>query len=54
MKHILDKGFRYKPSFDTDIRKTFDRLRRAKLQADEERRKEKVTQLPITNTRRSS
>jgi hypothetical protein len=53
VKHILDKGFRYKPSFDTDIRKTFERLRRAKLQADEER-KEKVTQLPITNTRRSS
>lgn len=53
MKHILDKGFRYKPSFDTDIRKTFERMRRAKLQADEAR-KGKVAQLPITNTRRSS
>jgi hypothetical protein len=28
MKHILDSSFRYKPSFDTDVRKTFDRVRR--------------------------
>jgi hypothetical protein len=28
MKHILDSTFRYKPSFDTDVRKTFDRVRR--------------------------
>jgi hypothetical protein len=28
MKHILDSAFRYKPSFDTDVRKTFDRVRR--------------------------
>ena len=28
MKHILDSSFRYKPSFDTDVRKTFDRIRR--------------------------
>jgi hypothetical protein len=28
MKHILDSSFRYKPSFDTDLRKTFERIRR--------------------------
>jgi len=28
MKHILDSSFRYKPSFDTDVRKTFDRIRK--------------------------
>jgi len=26
MKHILDSSFRYKPSFDTDVRKTFATL----------------------------
>jgi hypothetical protein len=28
MKTILDASFRYTPSFETDVRKTFDRLRR--------------------------
>ena len=28
MKHILDSTFRYKPSFDTDVRKTFERARK--------------------------
>jgi len=28
MKHILDSDFRYRPSFDTDVRKTFDKVRR--------------------------
>jgi len=28
MKHILDSNFRYKPSFDTDVRKTFERARK--------------------------
>jgi hypothetical protein len=28
MKHILDSDFRYRPSFDTDVRKTFDKIRR--------------------------
>jgi hypothetical protein len=32
MKHILDSSFRYKPSFDTDVRKTFDRIRRQQQQ----------------------
>ncbi len=28
MKHILDSSFRYRPSFDTDVRKTFERVRK--------------------------
>lgn len=28
MKSILDSSFKYTPSFDTDVRKTFERVRR--------------------------
>jgi hypothetical protein len=28
MKHILDPEFRYRPSFDTDLRETFEKARR--------------------------
>lgn len=28
MKWILDPAFRYTPSYDTDVRKTFERIRR--------------------------
>jgi len=28
MKRILDSSFQYKPSFETDIRKTFARIRK--------------------------
>jgi hypothetical protein len=28
MKHILDTSFKYTPSLETDLRKTFERLRR--------------------------
>jgi len=28
MKRILDSSFRYRPSFDTDVRKTFEKIRR--------------------------
>jgi hypothetical protein len=35
MKHILDSDFRYRPSFDTDVKKTFERIRR-QLQAKEQ------------------
>jgi hypothetical protein len=27
MRHIFDPSFRYRPSFDTDLRKTFERVR---------------------------
>lgn len=28
MKRILDASFRYTPSFDTDVRRTFERIKR--------------------------
>jgi hypothetical protein len=34
MKHILDSSFRYRPSFDTDVRKTFDKIRRQQTTLD--------------------
>ena len=33
MKHILDSDFRYRPSFDTDVKKTFEKIRRQHQQA---------------------
>ncbi len=51
MKRILDRSFRYRPSFATDLRKTFERVRReqhaqtrAQATSDAEVR-EKVLQL---------
>jgi hypothetical protein len=38
MKSILDSSFRYTPSFATDVRKTFERIRREQqAQSQEER-----------------
>jgi hypothetical protein len=28
MKNILDSDFHYRPSFDTDVRRTFEKVRR--------------------------
>jgi hypothetical protein len=36
VKHIFDASFRYAPSFDTDIRKTFERIRNQQAQAREQ------------------
>ena len=36
MKHILDSEFRYRPSFDTDVRKTFEKIRRQQQAKDSE------------------
>ncbi len=33
MKSILDPDFRYVPSFGTDLRKTFERVRREALES---------------------
>lgn len=38
MKHILDSDFHYRPSFDTDVKKTFEKIRRQQLQAKERER----------------
>ena len=39
MKHILDSEFRYRPSFDTDVRKTFEKIRRQQQVRDREQPK---------------
>ena len=43
MKHILDSDFRYRPSFDTDVRKTFEKARR---QQQQERNREQTANEP--------
>ncbi len=40
MKHILDSDFHYRPSFDTDVKKTFEKIRRQQQQAKERERAE--------------
>jgi hypothetical protein len=35
MKHILDSSFRYRPSFDTDVRKTFEKIRRQQITTEQ-------------------
>ena len=41
MKHILDSDFRYRPSFDTDVKKTFEKIRRQQQQAKEQQVKDR-------------
>lgn len=36
MKSLLDSNFRYKPSFATDVPRTFNRIRRARRAHDEQ------------------
>lgn len=38
MKRITDPTFKYTPAMDTDIRKTFERVRRELEQAEQQRR----------------
>jgi hypothetical protein len=38
MKHILDSSFRYRPSFDTDVRKTFEKIRRQQQTREQQAR----------------
>jgi hypothetical protein len=39
MKHILDSAFQYRPSFDTDVRKTFEKVRRQQQAREREQNK---------------
>jgi len=41
MKHILDSDFRYRPSFDTDVKKTFEKIRRQQQLAKEQQAKDR-------------
>jgi hypothetical protein len=45
MKRILDRSFQYKPSFNTDVRKTFERIRRQQQPKPEEPEKNRVRYL---------
>lgn len=45
-KRILDKDFKYVPAVKTDIRKTFDRLRREQAEAHKN-----VTPIKLPNKR---
>jgi hypothetical protein len=47
MKHILDSEFRYRPSFDTDVRKTFEKVRRQQQVRD----REQATSQPETKVK---
>ena len=38
MKSILDRSFCYTPSFNTDVRRTFDRIRRERREGHSIRR----------------
>ena len=60
MKHILDSDFRYRPSFDTDVRKTFEKVRRQQQVQVREREPEtpkpeiKVTVLKLEQLKKAS
>jgi hypothetical protein len=46
VKSVFDSSFKYTPSFDTEIRKTFERVRREQRQA--RRRLPEIQSLPET------
>jgi len=46
MKHILDSDFRYRPSFDTDVKRTFEKIRRQQQQAKEQQAKDQKAKPP--------
>ena len=54
MKHILDRSFRYTPSHSTDIRKTFDRLRREREAARRQAEQTAQTVLQIKREKKSA
>ena len=51
MKRILDPSFRYVPSRETDLRKTFERIRREREAAP---RKPAETVVPIGRDKKSA
>lgn len=52
MKHILDSSFQYKPSFATDLRKTFERVR--KQQRVDQRSQEKMaTEIKVVSLKKA-
>jgi hypothetical protein len=51
MKHILDHSFRYTPSYSTDIRKTFERIR---MEREAARRQAEQSVLQIKREKKSA
>jgi hypothetical protein len=47
MKHILDSAFHYRPSFDTDVRKTFEKIRRQQNAQQAKQREEAKGQAAV-------
>ena len=47
MKHILDSAFHYRPSFDTDVRKTFEKIRRQQSAQQVKEREAAREQAPV-------
>jgi hypothetical protein len=47
MKHILDSDFRYRPSFDTDVKKTFEKIRRQQQLAKEQRQSKATSETQV-------
>ena len=45
MKSILDPSFRYNPSFNTDLKRTFERIRRERRK-DAERAEQMMAKAP--------
>jgi hypothetical protein len=48
MKHILDSDFRYRPSFDTDVRKTFEKVRRQQMRDRDQSPAKDEPQMKVT------
>ena len=51
MKSILDCSFRYRPSFATDVRKTFERVRREQQEAAKPKDEAREKVLPLHGKR---
>jgi hypothetical protein len=48
MKSVFDSSFKYRPSFDTDVRETFSRIRREQ-QAQIRREQAQIHRAPPSN-----
>jgi hypothetical protein len=49
MKSVFDSSFKYRPSFDTDVRETFSRIRREQ-QAQIRREQGQIHRAPTKST----
>lgn len=57
MKSVFDKDFKYRPSFDTDVKKTIERARKrieALRKRDDDNERERDQKLQKLETRRKA